>query len=375
MGFWTIVFLLMCGVIFYVGWRGHQAFRGRLKPRQIILYWIVYALFASSFILVERLGLSDGALNEGLSWLGGYSLAFIYYAFLILVLIDIIRLADRWWSIIPHRIKHAPAEIGLMVLVSLIGLLGYGTWNAFHPVVVNYDIAIAKDAGKMKELHAVMVSDLHLGAIVNKGRLEKLVERINERHPDIVFLVGDVVDENIQPFVQENMAATLSQLQPRLGVYMVKGNHDGYGQSAAPYLEAVGVKMLNDRCCLINDSFYLVGRSYRGYEQDDSKRPALNTVLNGVDKAMPIILLDHNPSNMSEAEASGVDLQLSGHTHQGQMFPNNLITGEMYDIDWGYLRKGNFQVVVSTGFGTWGPPIRIGNTPELVDLHITFKEK
>jgi len=364
---------MMCGVIFYVGWRGHQAFRGSLKSRHIILYWVVYALFATSFILVERLGLTDGVLNEGLSWLGGYSLAFIYYAFLILVLIDIIRLADRWWSIIPHRIKHAPAEIGLVVLVILLGLLGYGTWNAFHPVVVRYDITIAKDAGKMKEIHAVMVSDLHLGAIVNKGRLEKLVERINERHPEIVFLVGDVVDENIQPFLQENMAETLSHLKPRLGVYMVKGNHDGYGKNAAPYLEAVGVKMLNNRYCLIDDSFYLVGRSSSGHEREGAERPALDKVMSGIDMNRPVILLEHNPSDLTEAEVNDVDLQLSGHTHQGQLFPNNYITGSMYDIDWGYMEKDDFQLVVSTGFGTWGPPIRIGNTPEIVDLYIRFR--
>jgi len=373
MGFWTIVFFLMCGAIFYVGWRGHQAFRGVLKPRQIILYWVVYALFTSSFILVERLGLGDGVLNEGLSWLGGYSLAFIYYAFLILVLIDIIRLADRWWSIIPHRIKHAPAEIGLVVLLLIIGLLGYGTWNAFHPVFTDYDITIDKPGGQMKELHAVMVSDLHLGAIVNKSRLEQMVERINQRHPDIVLLVGDVVDENIHPFVQENMAATLSQLKPRLGIYMVKGNHDGYGQNAGPYLQAVGIKLLADRYSLVNNSFYLIGRSNQSFGHGQG-RPSLDRVMAGIDKNRPIILLDHAPYDLREAEKNGVDLQLSGHTHQGQLFPNNLITREMYDIDWGYLRQGKYQVVVSSGVGTWGPPIRIGNTPEIVDLHIRFTE-
>lgn len=373
MGFWSVVFVLMCGIIFYVGWRGHQAFRGALKTRQIILYWVIYGLFTSSCILVERLGLGNGVLNEGLSWLGGYSLAFIYYAFLILVLIDIIRLADRWWSIIPHRIKHAPAEIGLVVVLLIIGLLGYGTWNAFHPVFTNYDITIAKDAGKMQELHAVMVSDLHLGAIVNKGRLEKMVELINERHPDIVFLVGDVVDENIQPFVREHMAETLSQLNPRLGIYMVKGNHDGYGQNAGPYLQAVGINLLEDRYCLVDNSFYLIGRSNRSFDRAGENRRSLDKIMVGIDKNRPIILLDHVPYDLSEAEDNGVDLQLSGHTHQGQMFPNNLITREMYDIDWGHLKKGKYQIVVSTGVGTWGPPIRIGNTPEIVDLHIRFK--
>ncbi|MGE5391410.1 MAG: metallophosphoesterase [Deltaproteobacteria bacterium] len=373
MGFWTVVFFLMCGIIFYVGWRGHQAFRGVLKPRQIILYWVVYAFFTSSFVLAERLGLSDGVLNEGLSWLGGYSLAFIYYAFLLLVLIDIIRLADRWWSIIPHRIKHAPAEVGLFVLVILAGLLGYGTWNAFHPVYVNYDIYITKDGGPINNVHAVMVSDLHLGVIVNKSRLEKLVTSINSRHPDIVFLVGDVVDENRKPFVEENMADVLGQIKPPLGVYMVTGNHDGHGEDVTSYLKAAGVKLLSDQNCLVGDSFYLVGRSTRQHGVDPGDRPALAEVMKGIDIKRPIILLDHNPANLDDAQNNKVDLQLSGHTHQGQLFPNNYITGSIYDIDWGYLKKCDLQVVVSTGFGTWGPPIRIGNTPEIVDLHIRFR--
>lgn len=373
MGLWLLVLALMCGIIFYVGWRGHQAFRGRFKTRQIITYWVVYGLFSTSFILVERLGLAGGVLNEGLSWLGGYSLAFIYYAVLILVLIDIVRLADRWWSIIPHRIKHAPAEVGLIVLLILAGLLGYGTWNAYHPVYVSYDINIPKEAGSIQGIHAVMVSDLHLGAIVNKNRLEKLVASINERDPDIVFLAGDIVDENIQPFIKGNMAGTLARLKAPLGVYMVKGNHDGYGQDAAPYLQAAGIRLLSDEYLLVGDSFYLVGRSTRQHGVDPGERPELAEIMKGIDLSQPVILLDHNPAELAEAGANKVDLQLSGHTHQGQLFPNNYITDRIYDIDWGYMKKGDLQVVVSTGFGTWGPPIRIGNVPEIVDLHIKFR--
>ncbi|MEN6327392.1 MAG: metallophosphoesterase, partial [Syntrophomonas sp.] len=93
----------------------------------------------------------------------------------------------------------------------------------------------------------------------------------------------------------------------------------------------------------------------------------------GVKHELPIILMKHSPVDLEEARINGVDLQLSGHTHQGQLFPNNFITNKMYDVDWGYLRQGNLQVVVSTGVGTWGPPIRIGNTPEIVDLRINFK--
>lgn len=370
--FWTMLMLLMAGVIIYVGRRGHQAFSGTVKPAYMWIYWAVYLLFAFSFIVLERMETGLGELHRPMAWLGGYSVAFLYYAFFILVLIDLVRLADKWWGFVPHRVKHAPAKIAVAVIALLIGLLGYGTWNALHPVYKAYDITVAKNAGANSELHAVLVSDLHLGAIVNNSRLDALVTKINQRHPDIVFLAGDVIDGSIEPFVQENMAVTLKRLKPGLGVYAVPGNHDGHNQEVVPYLEAAGVKVLNDRYCLINNSFYVAGRSNRGHGMESGGRPDLRAVLSGADQRLPVILLDHNPSDLAEAEAGGVDLQLSGHTHQGQMFPNNYVTGNMYDIDWGYLRKGNLQVIVSSGFGTWGPPIRIGTTPEIVDLRVHF---
>jgi predicted MPP superfamily phosphohydrolase len=104
-------------------------------------------------------------------------------------------------------------------------------------------------------------------------------------------------------------------------------------------------------------------------------RKDLSTLLQGVDKKLPIILLDHQPYNLSEAEKNGVDLQLSGHTHKGQISPGNLITKKVYEVDWGYEKKGNFNIYVSSGVGTWGPPIRTGSHSEIVDIYINFMGK
>ncbi len=96
--------------------------------------------------------------------------------------------------------------------------------------------------------------------------------------------------------------------------------------------------------------------------------------MEGVDTSNPVLLLDHQPQNLDEAEKLGIDLQLSGHTHKGQFFPNNLITNRIFENDWGYLHKESLQVIVSSGFGTWGPPIRIGNKPEIVEILIRFSK-
>ncbi|HBW35391.1 MAG TPA: metallophosphoesterase, partial [Desulfosporosinus sp.] len=105
-----------------------------------------------------------------------------------------------------------------------------------------------------------------------------------------------------------------------------------------------------------------------------AKRQDLETLMQGVNRSLPVLLMDHQPSQLAEPVEQGVDLQVSGHTHRGQMFPIQFITSRIFENDWGYLRKGDFQLIVSSGYGTWGPPVRIGNTPEIVDITIRFSE-
>lgn len=373
MGIWSVAPFILFVVIFYTGKRGQQAFARYIPPAYIKIYWALYLLFTSSFLLGRGLTSGNHFLNEVLTWAGGYALAFLFYAFFVLILIDVIRLMDRWLGIVPVIIKQSPAKIGIAVIFLLVGLLGYGSWNAWHPVFTSYEINIPKHASGSQQLHVIMISDLHLGEIVNNERLTDIVARINQRNPDLILVGGDLIDGNIGPFVEQNMGATLRQLKPRLGTYMVLGNHDGHGKEVLPYFQAAGITVLSDQYQLIDNSFYLVGEDYGGHQRPGSSQVTLAGIMAGLNKELPIVLLKHSPTDLEEARVNGVDLQLSGHTHQGQLFPNNLITQRMYEIDWGYLRKGDLQVIVSTGFGTWGPPIRIGNTPEVVDLVITFK--
>jgi hypothetical protein len=354
-------------VIFYAGRRGQQAFAKYIPPPYISVYWAVYLLLACSFLIARSL--KTEFFGEALTWIGSYSLAFFFYAFFILIIIDIIRLLDRWLGFVPNPIKQSPAKIGGMVIILLLGLLIYGSWNAKNPVFTSYEINIPKSTNGTEYLRAIMISDLHLGKIVNNERLAEIVQRINQLNPDLILLAGDIIDGDIEPFIEQNMGATLLELKPRLGMYMVMGNHDGHSNEIFPYFQAAGVSILSNQYQLINNSFYVVGRDYGRR----TSRLALAEIMNGMDKELPVILLYHSPTDLEEARINGVDLQLSGHTHQGQMFPNNFITQRMYEIDWGYLRKGDLQVIVSTGVGTWGPPIRIGNTPEIVDLTINFK--
>lgn len=370
---WSIAPLILLVVIFYTGKRGRQAFARYIRPACIKIYWAIYLLFASSFLLARSLVFENQFINQVLAWFASYSLAVLFYAFFILLCIDIIRLADRWLGVIPAYLKQSPEKVGLLVIVLLAGLLGYGSWNAWHPVFTTYEINIPKTASEDEKLHIVMISDLHLGNIVNNERLTAIVQRINQGNPDIILIGGDLIDGDIGPFLKQNMGSTLRQLKPRLGTYMVLGNHDGHGKEIIPYFQDAGLNVLSDKYLLIDNSFYLVGEDYGGHQSIGSAQPVLADIMTGLNHELPIILLKHSPTNLEDARINGVDLQLSGHTHQGQLFPNNFITSRMYEIDWGYLRKGDLQVIVSTGFGTWGPPIRIGNTPEVVDLEVKFQ--
>jgi predicted MPP superfamily phosphohydrolase len=161
-------------------------------------------------------------------------------------------------------------------------------------------------------------------------------------------------------------------------VYAVLGNHEYISRNselAVESLKQANVNVLVDEHVKLNNQFYIVGRDDRMAGSISGKpRMKLSKLMDGIDKNLPIILLDHQPNNLEEGQRNGIDLQLSGHTHNGQFFPNNLISKHVFEHSWGYLRKGDYQVIVSSGFGTWGPPIRIGSNPEIADLTIYFEK-
>jgi len=368
---------------YYIGLRGWQAISGIIPRLSGKVYWTAFWLLALSY-LAGRLGqkyLPD-FLSYWLILVGAYWLAAVVYFVLTLAVIDLIHLLDKGLGFLPPGIKENPLAApvtGLVVLSIVGGTLLYGTWNARNPVVTRYELSVPKKAGSIKQLHAVAVSDIHLGEIIHNGRLVKMVDMINKLQPDIVLLAGDVIDENIGPFVEQNMMETFRRLKPRYGIYAVPGNHEYIGgqiDEAVRWLEKSGVRVLRDDYVKVADSFYVVGRDDRSRDRF-AKGPGkeLADIMTGVDRAYPVILMDHQPVRLEEARQNGADIQLSGHTHRGQFFPNQLITERIYEEDWGMLQKGNLRVIVSSGFGTWGPPIRVGNKPEIVDLIVNFSPK
>ena len=217
-----------------------------------------------------------------------------------------------------------------------------------------------------------MAADTHFGLLSGKNHAERLVKEMNALQPDIILLPGDLFDDDIQPFLDQKIDQTLSKLHAPYGVYASLGNHDRHDGTIKELIEALeqgGITILYDEIVDVQGQFTLVGRKDR---IDHDRRP-LDSLMNGVNLTRPTILLDHQPYELDKAQQAGVDLMLSGHTHGGQVFPGNLITDAIYENDRGYLQKGQMHSIVTSGFGFWGPPIRIGTRSEVVSIQIQFE--
>jgi uncharacterized protein len=220
-------------------------------------------------------------------------------------------------------------------------------------------------------LRIAVAADTHFGLLSGKDHAERLVQEVNALKPDIILLPGDLFDDDIQPFLDQQIDRSLSKLQAPYGVYATLGNHDrhdGSMQQLIDTLTSSGIRVMYDEAITVDDRFTLVGRR----DHSDSGRLSLDDVMRGADRQKPVILLDHQPYELDVAERAGVDLMLSGHTHRGQVFPGNLITNLIYENDWGLLRRDEFHSIVTQGYGFWGPPIRLGTRSEIVLVEAEF---
>lgn len=376
----VLVTIIFGSLNFYIGIKGLKFIHSINFKFNLIFYWIGFSLISMSYIIAR---LSEkfipSKLYEILTLIGSYWLAVMMYGIFILLMIDIIALVNKIFHIInfsPEGLKLTTAVLGFVVIIFTVVILIYGTINANTTVVKNYEVTINKSTKNIKTLNITMVSDIHLGTIIHNGRLLKMVQDINALNPDIILLAGDVIDENVDSFINENQTETFKKLKANIGVYAIRGNHEYFSKNATDledYLNKADIKTLVDEGIKIKDDFYLYGRDdISSVQMNGHKRMELSELLKSADKNLPIIIMDHQPYKLNESESNGVDLQFSGHTHKGQLFPSQLITQKIFELDWGYLKKNNLNVIVSSGFGTWGPPIRLGSTSEIVNVKVNF---
>jgi len=371
----STILVIYTMINYYISWNGAVFLKHAFHMHPTFLYWIIFWIIAFSYI-VSRL--FNRFLNATAAFIlkvvGSYWFAVMVYATILLPIADLLYLVVK---LVGWKDTNVIPALGYVTLVLLALILWRGFWNARTPMIRKHSITIAKPAGSYEELRVVVASDLHLSTVVGIKHLTRLVKLVNIIHPDLVLLVGDVIDDDIEPYKSKHMSEMMKQLKAQLGVYAVLGNHEyigGHIEAFAAQMEQSHVQLLMDETVKIAGSFYLIGRKDRAVKtMAKGSRMDIAELLTGVDKSLPLILMDHQPYDFDIALSNGIDLMLSGHTHRGQMAPYHWITRRLFELDWGYLLKGSMHVVVSSGFGTWGPPIRLGSRCELIELMIKFE--
>ncbi len=360
----------------YLYSRGYAAIQAFQNNK--ILYLLFFLILASTFVLGKILeSRHSSVLSDILNVVGGFWMAFMLYGFIFLFLSDIIALVLRLVGIIDRQniIIFRKWSYIFTLVISFILIAG-GFLNAIVPKVTTYNITIRKSAGDLKELRIGAVSDIHLGSIIRKRSIKNLSEILRKLEPDVVFLLGDIVDGEIGPVLRGDLLQYFTCPKCSDGLYAITGNHEfiGGADRTIPYIESKGIRILKDEVVTIEGGVQIVGRldrdSRRFYGRE---RKPLSELLAGADHSKPIILLDHQPTDLSDADKNGIDLQLSGHTHNGQMWPLNHLTSKLYELSYGYKTRGSTHYIVSSGFGLWGPRVRSGSRSEVLLVNIKFE--
>ena len=360
------------GLGFYLARRLHQGL-SLLLPRLpfwpvLTLLLVLTAALAAGF-LRSMLPVPQG-VRDVLGVICAYWMGIWIYLVLFTLVSDGIRLVLR------AVLNTDPARLrGLCALVAAAAALitaGAGFLHAQSIHHVTYDI----DVGMEQPMNILLISDLHLGAVGSEGRLEELVEQINSREPELICIAGDIFDSDFGAIRDpEAAAAALQKLRAKYGVYACLGNHDA-GATAGQmvdFLSRCGIRLLSEESVTVDDRLILIGRADARPigVSGTTPRGQLADFFHHEETTLPVIVLDHNPAYYDEYGPQA-DLILSGHTHRGQIFPGSLITGALYAADYGHYQPtpADPHLVVTSGVGWWGMPMRLGTDCEIVTIHL-----
>ncbi|ABR75130.1 metallophosphoesterase [Actinobacillus succinogenes] len=261
--------------------------------------------------------------------------------------------------------KTLSRVLRILYVPALIGLFGLSLYNAYTPVVHHYQVRLNKP---IQPLRIGVASDFHLGKYFGGKQMDKLAEIFRREKADLILLPGDIMDDNVDTYLAEKMQPHLAKLQAPLGVYATLGNHDLFGDELRieNEIRKTGIHLLKDEAVQVNGQFTVIGRN------DDlmPNRPSAKTLLQGVNTDLPVFLMDHRPTDMLAHSQLPIDIQVSGHTHKGQIFPANLLIKMTYPLDYGFRQINNVNFFVTSGYGFWGVPMRLASQSEVFILEV-----
>jgi predicted MPP superfamily phosphohydrolase len=270
-----------------------------------------------------------------------------------------------------EKIKRWPFRNGgLMVLICcslavvIAGIINFNTIR-----ITKYQIAIPGKSSGISHLRIAFVSDFHLQEGTSIQFVKRFVAKIDSIKADLMLFGGDIVEGDRKGENMECFEKIFSSITTRYGVYGVLGNHEHYArQDKGSFFNKSGIEILSDSVVIIDSSFILVGRN----DSHTGTRKSVEKIMSTIPDSLPMILIDHRPTEIDRISRTSTDLALSGHTHNGQLFPINLITRRVYELSYGYMKKGETHFFVSSGIRLWGPPVRTTGKSEIIVIDIVL---
>ena len=347
--------LVMQGYVAWHVWRV-LPFSTSVKVGIMVLMLLALACMVLQFKSDSvPLGMATAMYEIGNSWL--VIMFYLIMAFLVLDIGRLIHLIPADW--LKNNGITSLVIIGIMLVVFIGGNIHYHNKQ-------RQEINLTTDKHLDRPLKIVMLSDLHAGFHNRRGEIARWVDMINAEKADLILIAGDLIDGNVRPLLAQGTVEELRRFNAP--TYACLGNHEYITgiDKAINLIGQTGINLLRDSIVTIGD-VTIIGRNDRSYRH----RKSVNQLMQGVTRDNYIILLDHQPYHLEEAEKNGIDLQLSGHTHRGQVWPLNWLTKKMYECDYGQYRRGKTDYYVSSGLGIWGGKFRIGTDSEYAVITVT----
>lgn len=352
---------------------------------------VIYLFMALSPVIAFLLPKSAVAIV--IRRISTYWIGIMLYSLLYVVLFDLLRLIAKHTKLKNTLLfsRGSVISIGSVVVACAVATCLYGIFNARNIKVNEYSVTVNKSCGSDKHLKAVLVADLHMGYAIGVDHITNMVEKINQQDADIVIIAGDIFDNSYDGMDDpEGIKAQLRSIKSKYGVYAVYGNHDidekilmGFtfdwggkqlhNEKMTNFMKECNIKLINDESVLINDEFYLVGR--RDTDKpgtEDGTRAEISELTKDLDKTKPIFVLSHEPDELQKTADAGADIDFSGHTHDGQLFPGNLTIGLFWENPCGMIKKDNMYSIVTSGVGVYGTFMRVGTDAEICSVDIDF---
>lgn len=373
--FVVFLFLLLVGGLIWNAGRDLffwlKSFRQNLSPVIFFIFYLFFSILILALFALSRIPNFPlpHIIFKIAHYLLGFWLYFILFANINRLIFFILDFFRPSFSQTIRRIS------GFIVILLTVGISLYGVLHALDTQKKHYTVHIAHT--EQFTLKLTVVSDIHLGFAIDDGRIEKLVQEINKTDADLVCIVGDVFDGDFYALSDpEKIKQSFLEIKSSYGVYACLGNHDAgdtYKQMI-DFLESANIQVLLDEATVIDNRLVLAGRKDSSpIGKQGEKRQPLS--LPEGSENLPLIVMDHQPTNRQEY-ASETALIISGHTHNGQLFPFNIVTSLMHDACYGYYPSKNKKppIIVSSGYGSWGPPMRVGSDSEIVTVSLVFSE-